>query len=298
MEKKIDLHIHTTCSDGSLSPKEVIDKSLQNGVSIISITDHDTIDAYNKDLYEYAKEKDIKIISGVEISTKSKKCGIHVLGYNFDINNQEFKDNLFLQRNARHDYLCDVASKLKELGYILNVEQLNKIDAVTKAHISLDIVNNAENAELLLKTFGKIPDMGEFIETIMNEGCPAYTEKRSITPKQAAEMIRKAGGKVVLAHPVAYIYEDKLNSDDILEIIWEMNPDGIESYYLYVNRENKEINDIAMWCEFAQTNSLFQTIGSDFHTSDGLRPEIGLDYNKFTLTEVEIDQIIEDLTSC
>ena len=118
--EKIDLHIHTNCSDGSLTPFEVIDKALENGVTTISIADHDTVDAYSKELIDYAKEKGINLIKGVEISTKISKCGIHVLGYNIDINNTEFIEKLSKVRNARHDYLYNVASKLKELGYKVN----------------------------------------------------------------------------------------------------------------------------------------------------------------------------------
>ena len=196
MGSLIDLHIHTNCSDGALSPKEIIDEAVKNGVKVIAIADHDTTEAYSEDLYNYAKSKNIKIINAVEISTKIKKAGIHVLGYNFDLSNEEFKNKLFALRNARHDYLNNVSAKLKELGYIVNVEELDKIDSVTKAHIARDVVNNEENKEILLNNFNHIPNMGEFIETVMNEGCPAYVRKETITPKEAAELIRKAGGKV------------------------------------------------------------------------------------------------------
>ena len=92
--EKIDLHIHTNCSDGMLSPKEVVDEAVKNGVSTIAICDHDTIDAYQEELFQYAKSKNIKLVVGVEISTKTNKSGIHVLGYNFDLENQEFKEKL------------------------------------------------------------------------------------------------------------------------------------------------------------------------------------------------------------
>lgn len=142
IKMKIDLHIHTNISDGSLSPKEVIDEAWKNGVSVISITDHDIIDSYTPELFSYAKSKNVKLISGVEISTKNEKAGIHVLGYNFDLNNKEFSEALYKVRNARHEYLHNVAKKLNELGYFVNVEKLDKIDAVTKAHITLDIVES------------------------------------------------------------------------------------------------------------------------------------------------------------
>ena len=89
MKKIIDLHVHTNCSDGSMTPKEVIDEAVKNGVSVISIADHDTIDAYSDELFQYAAAKNVKIIPAVEISTKTGKCGFHVLGYNFDMKNEK-----------------------------------------------------------------------------------------------------------------------------------------------------------------------------------------------------------------
>ena len=295
MFKRIDLHIHTTKSDGALSPKEVIDEAYKNGVSVISIADHDTIEAYNEELFKYAESKNIKLIPAVEISTKTNKAGVHVLGYNFDLDNKEFKEKLYNIRNARHIYLHDVAKKLKSLGYYLKVDELDKIDAVTKAHIALDIVNSEENKELLLKTFNHIPSKGEFIETIMNENCPAYVKKESVTPKKAAEIIRAANGKVVLAHPVAYVHEDNFTDEDILNIIQDMNPDGLEANYLYVDRNNVKYDETEKWNEFARQNNLFVTVGSDFHSKDKLRPEIGFINTDFTLDEKVVEKIIKNI---
>lgn len=297
MGSLIDLHIHTNLSDGTLSPKEVIDEAEKNNVSVIAIADHDTIEAYDDELDNYAKSKNVKIINAVEISTKIEKAGIHVLGYNFDINNEELKNKLFSLRNARHDYLKNVATELEKIGYIVNVEELDKIDAVTKAHIALDIVNNEKNKQMLLDNFNHIPDKGEFIETIMNEGCPAYVKKETITPKEAADLIRRAGGKAILAHPVAYRYEDNLNEEDILALVNEMKPDGIEANYIYLDRDNKKINESDIWNRFAKENNLYVTIGSDFHKKDGIHPEIGLKNEGLNLSDETIENIIKNLTN-
>ena len=247
MTKRIDLHIHTSISDGVLTPKEVIDEAVKNGVSVISIADHDTIDAYTDELFEYAKSKNIKLIPAVEISTKTKKSGIHVLGYNFDLEDAKFKEKLKQIRNARHDYLHKVAKKLIELGYCVNLTELDKIGAVTKAHIAIDVTTNLANKDKLLKEFGHIPTKGEFIESIMNENCPAYVEKVTVSPREAGEMIRAEKGKVVLAHPVAYVHEDNLAEEDILEIIKELQPDGLEAYYLYVDRYDNKFDETKKW---------------------------------------------------
>lgn len=272
----IDLHIHTNCSDGTLTPKEVIDEALKNNVKILAIADHDTIDAYTSDLFNYASSKGIQIIPAVEISTKYNKVGIHILGYNIDINNKELKDTLYNIRNSRHKYLQDVSIKLKELGYIINIENLSKIESVTKAHIANDVITNNKNELLLLKEFNHLPTKGEFIETIMNEGCPAYVEKETITPQMASSLIKSSGGKVVLAHPVAYQYEDNLTDKDIITLLQEIKADGLESYYIYIDRNNNKINEIDKWNKIAKEYNLIATIGSDFHTKDNIHPQIGL----------------------
>ena len=295
MQNLIDLHIHSNLSDGVLSPKEIIDKAVDNGVSVIAIADHDTIDAYNDELFNYAKDKNVKLITAVEISTRYKGRGIHVLGYNFDINNKQLKEKLYTLRNARHIYLHDVASKLKELGYIIDVDSLDKIDAVTKAHIALNIVENKDNYKLLLETFGHIPSKGEFIETIMNEGCPCYVAKKTISPKEASELIREADGKVILAHPVAYKYEDGLTDDDILELVNYMNPNGIEANYIYIDRDGNKINECILWNNFAKHHNLITTIGSDFHKYDDIHPDIGLINEEIILNDNEINSIIDNL---
>lgn len=297
MEKIIDLHIHTNVSDGELSPKEVIDMAEKNEVKVIAIADHDTIDAYSNELFDYAEEKNIFLIPAVEISTKSKKSGIHVLGYNFDLNDQNFKEELNKIRNARHDYLYAVASKLEKLGYIINTEELDKIEAVTKAHIALDVISNEKNKNLLKESFGYIPGKGEFIETIMNEGCPAYAKKVSISPKKAAELIKSAGGKVVLAHPVAYKYEDGLTDEDILELVNDMQIEAIEANYYYVDRNNNKIDDCDHWRLFAKEHNLICSVGSDFHNDDGLRPVIGFTNWDMKFSKEDVHTILDYLSN-
>ena len=100
MNGLIDLHIHTNKSDGEFSPIEILNFAKENNVKFLSLTDHDSLDAYTEDVFEKAKELDITLITGVEISTKIDKCGIHVLGYNVDINNVELNEMLYYERQA------------------------------------------------------------------------------------------------------------------------------------------------------------------------------------------------------
>lgn len=293
----IDLHIHSNKSDGKLTPTEIIDEAKKNNVKTIAISDHDTLEAYNEELFQYAKNNNINLIPAVEISTKINKVGIHILGYNIDINNNKLQTKLKQLRNARRDYLHNVSNKLADLGYVVDVEELDKIEAVTKAHISEQIVKNKENEQLLLKVFNHIPSKGEFIETIMNENCPAYVKKASITPKEAADLIRESNGKVILAHPVAYTYEDNLSDTEIINIINDIQADGIESNYIYIDRTNTKINDIQKWNDYAKKLNIISTIGSDFHNYDNYHPTIGLTNEIIDLTQLEIDSLINYLTN-
>lgn len=295
MEELIDLHIHTTCSDGVFSPSEILDLAKKNGVKTIAIADHDTIEAYTTEFLELAQKKNINIIPAVEISTKSSKVGIHVLGYNININDEKLKKKLSLLRNARHDYLYRVSAILEKMGYIIQTEKLDKIEAVTKAHIANDIISNPANQEVLKKNFNYIPTKGEFIETLMNEGCPAYCKKETITPKEASDLIKASGGKVILAHPVAYEHEDNLSTEEILKIVREMNADGIESNYIYINRNNDKINEIKKWTTIAENNNLLATIGSDFHNEDLIRPTIGLKGEDLKINSQYIKCLIDKL---
>ncbi len=287
----IDLHMHSTCSDGVLSPKQIIDRAVENGVKIISITDHDSISAYTPELMQYASDCGITLIKGIEFSTKFKGVGFHILGYNVDLENNLLKEAVDKLKNSRKNYLFDVSKKLKELNYVVDTDKLITLPSITKSHISANIVGNPNNKEELIKTFGYIPNKGEFIETIMNEGCPAYTPKFGITPKEASVIIRDAGGVVVLAHPVAYVHEDKLLTDEIMEVAFDIDADGIEGNYLYVDSKNIPFDECEFWNGQAKENNFVSTIGSDFHRSDGIRPEIGLP--TYILSEENFDKIKE-----
>ena len=290
----IDLHIHSTLSDGTLTPKEIIDRAVANKVSTISIADHDGTLAYTKEIFDYATSQGVQIIPGVEMSTKDG-TGFHVLGYGFDLNNKNMQDTLLKLRNARIDYLYRVCEKLNALGYLIDPEELKDIPAVTKANISKNIIANPKNADILKKNFHSIPSYGEFIETIMNEGCPAHTEKYNITPKEASRIIHEAGGKVVLAHPVCYGYEDGISKARIEEIIIDMNADGIEANYIYVDKSSRVIDEIPVWQNVASKLNVFTTMGSDYHASDGIRMEIGFANHTLTISDSEMDTIIANI---
>ena len=286
----IDLHIHTNNSDGSLTPYEVIDEAKKNGIKTISITDHDTLDSYTKDVIKYAKENGIKLIHGVEISTIHDNNKFHLLGYDVDITNIKLLKELNNLKNARYIYLKEVSKKLTEYGYEVNLDKLLSVKSVTKAHIANDIIENKNNSGMLLKDFDHIPSVGEFIETIMNKDCPCYVKKNTITPKEASKLIKDAGGKVILAHPVAYEYENSMTKEEILKVALDIKADGLESIYLYIDKNNNLINEIKEWVKIAKDNNLITTVGSDFHKFDIIKPHIG--FNNYNSIKKELLLIV------
>ncbi len=289
MEKIIDLHIHSNISDGLLSGAEIIDEALKNNVSVLSITDHDNIAVYTDEFFNYANKRNVNIIPGVEISSRYGKVSIHVLGYNVDLKNERLLKELSKIRNSRLVYLEDVAEKLKEFNIIVNIEKLSKLDVVTKKDIAVDIVTNKLNEQFFIKKYSYVPSMGEFIETMLNPGCPAFVEKKSLTPKEASKLIKEAGGKVVIAHPVVYNSKDKISFDELKDMIINMESDGIEANYIYINLKGEVIDQTEKWNEIAKELNLFVTTGSDFHDFEEMQPLIGLsNYNVFTSNSAEI----------
>ena len=292
--KRIDLHIHSTCSDGELTPIQIIDEAILNNVNTLSIADHDTIIAYTPDLFDYAKQKGVKIIPSVEISTEHDGVTVHILGYNFDINNKKLNNALNKLRNARHTYLINVCKKLNMLGYEVNIQTLKNIPSVTKANIALDIISNFNNKQVLINSFGHIPTKGEFIEAIMNRDCPAYVDKFRISPTEAANLIHNAKGVVVLAHPVVYKHEKNKELPWVLNLAKIAKVDAIESNYIYISSQKEIINESPFWNEIAKTHGYFSTIGSDFHSFD-TSVLIGLKNTTIKLSSNEINLMLKNL---
>ena len=124
---------------------------------------------------------------------------------------------------------------------------------------------------------------------------PSICKKETITSKEAVKLIHEAGGKAVIAHPVSYNHEDDMTDEELHEIINEIKPDGIEAYYLYVDRYNNKFDECDKWIKFAKDNNLFVTIGSDFHKKDNIHPEIGFPNWKINITDKEIKNIINNI---
>lgn len=241
----IDLHIHTTASDGAYTPTEVVEEAKRLGFTAIAITDHDTMDGVSEAL-ERGKELGVEVVPGIELNTDYDDREIHILGYYADYTNQEFQTALEELRDSRVNRVRKIVEKLNNLGIIISYERVREIageGAIGRPHIARAILEA-----------GYATDWSEVFDKYIGRNCPAYVPRTKLTPFSAVELILQAGGVPVLAHP-------GLNDlDEIIRGLAEAGLQGIEVYHFDHTAE-----DIAHYCEVAEEHELFLTGGSDCH---------------------------------
>ncbi len=269
--KYIDLHVHSTVSDGTLTPAELVDHAVELGLSAFALTDHDTIrgvaTAKERAAWHKAHGHAIEVYSGVEISAAYKNRDIHILGLLVN-ENDEILDrvlNSFLEnRNRRNERMLE---KFAEFGIELTMEDLT-------ADAPSSVITRAHFATALMKK-GLVSSVQEAFEKYVGDNGPCYIPREYMSPEQAISSIRKAGGVPVLAHPLLYnLPHDELYA--LVERLKFIGLKGIEVYYSN-NRGQDEVNVKALANHFG----LIATGGSDFHGS--VKPAIELGTGKGNL---------------
>ena len=246
MTKFADLHVHTNYSDSTASAEEVVNEALDKGLSCIAITDHDTVDGINPSI-ELAKDHDLEIVPGIELSTESHNKDIHILGYFFDYENSKLVDQLSLFQDARMDRIKRMIKKLTDQG----VDNI-KNEEVTSLVMS-DAVGRPHLATLLIEK-GWAKNIKQVFDKYLGENCPAYVPKYKQTPFEAIKLIKESGGVAVLAHPMV------TNRDELIPSLVEAGLAGIEVYY-----PNCASNAIKYYEGIAKKHGLIMTGGSDAH---------------------------------
>ncbi len=242
-----DLHVHTTASDGVLSPEEVIDIAMKNRLKGIAITDHDTVTGLTiAESYVKKHKNTFEFVPGIEINTDYKDNEVHILGYFIDYNNKEFLTKLNKLKNARYERAIKMIDKLRNMGLILEFATVQKLASgglIARPHIGQALVNK-----------GYVFSVKEAFEKYLARGKPAYVPRAKYPPQEAINLIKKVGGVAVLAHPG--LIKDK----GIINEVIQMGIEGLE--VLYPEHSPKEIDDFLGIC---QKNKLLVTGGSDFH---------------------------------
>lgn len=246
MDKRyIDLHIHTTASDGLLSPEKVVELAKELNLSALSIADHDTVNGYEL-AKEKAEELGIELIPAVELSIAYKKLDFHLLGYLIDYQDTAFKKKIESFRRERLIRGEKMVEKLNELGVDLRIDTVKTIakDAsVGRPHL----------ADALLKE-EYVKSYNEAFARYLGYHAPAYVPKKYLTPQEGIELIHKVKGLAILAHP------GTSHRDELLPEFMEMGIDGIEAYHSQYDRF--QTNHYVSW---AKKYGLIYTGGSDCH---------------------------------
>ncbi len=257
--RKIDLHVHSTASDGTMSPAELAVAVKEAGLCAFALTDHDTVDGI-AEARTAAKAASVELIPGVELSCDYKGKEVHMVGLYLDETNPRLLTHLARFRDNRDNRNQKMYQKLNEEGFAISEEGLREMfpDAVlTRAHV----------ARFLLE-HGYVKSISEAFEKYIGDGCRCHVPREKITPQEGIELIHHANGKAVLAHPVLYHMSD----DRLRKLITDClacGLDGIEALYsTYQPGDERYIRKLA------DEYGLAVSGGSDFHGSN--KPHIRL----------------------
>ncbi|MBN1757370.1 MAG: PHP domain-containing protein [Chitinispirillaceae bacterium] len=253
--KNVDLHIHTTFSDGTNTVSEVLEEASQKHLKAISITDHDCTDAYPFAI-ELGLKLGIEVIPGVELSSEIEGTDIHILGYFVDPEYPRFVQKLKEMKEARYLRAQKIVANLNKQGVDLRFDTVLSIagvGAIGRPHIAAAMMK-----EELVYSFR------EAFDKYIGYGLPAYVEKLKMHPKEVFDLIRKAGGIPVLAHPGVTSVDERIPEfirDGLLgiEAYHTEHPSSVERYYLRIARKHH----------------LSFTGGSDFHNHNQNKSVIG-----------------------
>ncbi|MDP2919277.1 MAG: PHP domain-containing protein [Dehalococcoidia bacterium] len=246
----VDLHIHTTASDGKHTAAEIVHLAAKRGLEVMAVTDHDSVEGIPAALETARSYPQLRFIPGVELSTDVDKGEVHVLGYFIDYTDAEFLASLERMRNSRVGRARKMVDKLAQLGIRIEWRRVQEIaggGAIGRPHI----------AQAMLEK-GYIKSMQDAFRNYIGHGGPAYVERDKLTPAEAVRLILKASGLPVLAHP--------MTSGDVEATIAELKTVGligIEAYY--ASYSDEEIN---LLLGLARKYGLIATGGTDYHGID------------------------------
>ena len=247
-EFRADLHCHSNHSDGTDSPFELLQKAREAQLQGLSITDHDTIDAYTPDFFAEAKRLGIQLLNGVEISSELEGSSVHILAYGFDLKCEKFSQFLREIRKKRGQRNRAILEKLKQHQMPITEEELfdfAKFKTIGRPHIAALMVQK-----------GYVADFKEAFDRYLKEGALCYASGIRFHPKEVIEEIHKAAGKAILAHP------HFIKKGAFLRKLLQLPFDGIECYYSRLDQALE-----IPWLKLAKERNWIATGGSDYHGS-------------------------------
>jgi 3',5'-nucleoside bisphosphate phosphatase len=242
----VDLHTHTTASDGSLSARALVELARSKGLEALAISDHDSTDSLD-DALAAGRQLGVEVIPGIEMSTDVAESEIHVLGYFMDYHDAQFQTLLGVLREARLGRARKMVEKLQAMGMPLDWQRVQSyagVGAVGRPHVAKAMVEA-----------GYVPDIKTAFDRYISRNGPAYVERYKLTPVEAVQLLLRVGGMPVLAHPL-----EGIGSVPMIPELAAGGLGGIECYYTgYTTQQVSLLETIAHKYGLATSG------GSDFH---------------------------------
>ena len=275
----IDLHVHSTASDGSLTPRELVYYAAEKQLSAIALTDHDTVSGLAEAIAA-SHHAGIELIPGVEMSCVWEGTEIHILGYFVDTGSPALQDGLSWFRRMRDERNETILDNLAEDGILLTEEELRAGDPDT-------VITRAHFARLLMEK-GYVRDRKEAFAGYLAYGGKYVPTKDELTPERVMQMFYDGRIWPSLAHPIQY----RLDEDSLVQLIAELKAMGLRGIEVWHSSQSWQ--DTARLQTIARLSGLIPTGGSDFHGSSKPDVEIGTGRGNLKIQERVLDAIKED----
>jgi len=242
----VDLHTHTTASDGTYAPRDLVAEAASRGVRVLAVTDHDSTEGLAEAIEEAERRRPLEIIPGIEINCDVEGAEIHVLGYLMDWQAKWFQDFCLEQRRERRARIHRMVERLAAIGMPLDADEVFAIvkeGSAGRPHVAQVMVAR-----------GYVKTVREAFDKYLGSGKPGHVPRKKVTPEDAVRIIRKAGGVPVFAHP------GLADRDELIPGLIAAGLMGIECYYTEHSAAQR-----ASYLQICKDHDLVATGGSDFH---------------------------------
>lgn len=249
--KKIDLHTHTTASDGIMTPSGLIDYAIGHGVEAMAITDHDTIDGLEEGMF-YSNKKGFNLIPGIEFSVDFSKGSFHLVGLYIDYANSELINVIQRLNELRDNRAARMAEDLQRHNIKISLEDIERESdggSIGRPHVARAMVRK-----------GYAKNIKKVFEDYLVKGKPGYVKKEKISADDAIRIIKVSGGIPILAHPISLNFKEFPVFETMLDDLIGKGLEGIEAYASMHNQEQ-----VDFFCRIGEREGLLITGGSDFH---------------------------------
>lgn len=287
MRRFVDLHTHSTASDGTASPKELVHLADREKLAAVALTDHDTTDGLAAARAAAEALPELHLVGGIELSVKFHLGAMHILGLGIDERSSELAETLASLRAGRSERNDKMLARLQQLGLDISMADVQAVAQQRRGGQPGEIISRLHIAEALRRK-GLVATTDEAFDTYIARGRPGYVARDGLTPCQAAETIHQADGIAALAHPVHLHCQNRSQLDGVLR---DLRASGIEAIEVYHPQHNSD--QTRLYLEFARRLGLLAVGGSDFHGS--AKPQVELGHPRVPVSLISASRFAERL---